>query len=456
MTRRVASPGRWRGSAPDVPAVGSVELPNPVMTGVGDGRARRRAAPATSTCRRSARCVVKSLAAFAWDGQPGAAAAPRGRRACSTPSGCRARASTHWRARRPARRCSPPASPSSPASGVASVDDYRRRRRAARRPSPPASSRSRSTCRARTSRVGGGSSPTTPSCRPRSSRRPPACGRPRWAKLSPNTDRVVEVAAPSSDAGADAVTLVNTLLGMVIDPSTRRPALGAGGGATAARPIHPVAVRTVFDVHAAHPDLPIVGVGGVASGWDAVELMLAGASAVQVGTATFAEPARRGAGARRSSAAWMRASRRGHRPRADRARPTPELAKLAAPATCRRPTIDGCRHRDRLARVRRMATPPQLTPEQRTAALAKAAEARTARAELKNQLKLGSMSLADALASTDSTVGQAEGRLAARVLPGVGKVKARKIMDGHRHRRQPPRPGSRPAAEAALLDQLGK
>ena len=116
------------------------------------------------------------------------------------------------------------------------------------------------------------------------------CGRPRWAKLSANTDRVVEVAAAVHEAGAEAVTLINTLLGMVLDPHTLRPALGAGGGGYSGLPIHPVAVRTVWDVHAALPQLPIVGVGGVAGGWDAAELMLAGASAVQVGTATFADP----------------------------------------------------------------------------------------------------------------------------------------------------------------------
>ena len=117
-----------------------------------------------------------------------------------------------------------------------------------------------------------------------------ACGRPRWAKLSPNTDRVVEVAGAVHDAGAEAVTLVNTLLGMVLDPDTGRPALGAGGGGYSGTPIHAVAVRTIFDVRAALPDLPIVGVGGVAAGWDAAELLLAGANAVQVGTATFDDP----------------------------------------------------------------------------------------------------------------------------------------------------------------------
>jgi dihydroorotate dehydrogenase (NAD+) catalytic subunit len=117
-----------------------------------------------------------------------------------------------------------------------------------------------------------------------------ACGRPRWAKLSANTDRVVDVATAVQGAGAEAVTLINTLLGMVIDPDARRPVLGAGGGGYSGKPIHPVAVRTVFDVHAALPDLPIIGAGGVASGWDAVELVLAGASAVQVGTANFVDP----------------------------------------------------------------------------------------------------------------------------------------------------------------------
>jgi len=117
------------------------------------------------------------------------------------------------------------------------------------------------------------------------------CGLPRWAKLSPNTDRVVEVAAAVQAAGADAVTLTNTLLGLVVDPVTRKPALGAGGGGYSGAPIHAVVVRTVFDVHASHPELPVVGVGGIGTGWDAVELLLAGASAVQVGTATFAEPA---------------------------------------------------------------------------------------------------------------------------------------------------------------------
>jgi dihydroorotate dehydrogenase (NAD+) catalytic subunit len=82
------------------------------------------------------------------------------------------------------------------------------------------------------------------------------------------------------------------MLGMAIDPNSRRYRLGsgAGGGGLSGPAIHSIAVRAVHDVHAALPDLPIVGVGGVASGSDAVELLLAGAAAVQVGTATFADP----------------------------------------------------------------------------------------------------------------------------------------------------------------------
>jgi dihydroorotate dehydrogenase (NAD+) catalytic subunit len=116
------------------------------------------------------------------------------------------------------------------------------------------------------------------------------CGRPRWAKLSANTDRIVEVAGACRAAGAEAVTLINTLLGLTFDRTTLRPALGNGGGGLSGRAIHPVAVRAVNDVRHAHPDLPVIGVGGIASGWDAIEMMLAGAQAVQVGTASFADP----------------------------------------------------------------------------------------------------------------------------------------------------------------------
>lgn len=103
-----------------------------------------------------------------------------------------------------------------------------------------------------------------------------------------------------------------------------------------------------------------------------------------------------------------------------------------------------------------MATPPQLTPEQRTAALAKAAEARTARAALKNKLKIGSMTLAEALASTESTVGKLKVVSMLESLPGVGKVKARKIMGdiGIADNRRVQGLGTQ--QKAALLEQLGK
>ena len=117
-----------------------------------------------------------------------------------------------------------------------------------------------------------------------------AAGRPCWAKLSANTDRIVDVARAVQSTGAEAVTCINTLLGLAYDEHTRKPALGAGGGGLSGPAIHPVAVRAVHDVHAALPDLPIIGVGGIATAWDATEFLLAGASAVQVGTATFNDP----------------------------------------------------------------------------------------------------------------------------------------------------------------------
>ena len=116
------------------------------------------------------------------------------------------------------------------------------------------------------------------------------CGLPMWAKLSPNVSDLASIAEAAASAGAEAVTLINTVLGMAIDVETRTRRLGGGGGGLSGPAIHPVAVRAVHDVHAALPDLPIVGVGGVARGIDAVELLMAGASAVQVGTASFADP----------------------------------------------------------------------------------------------------------------------------------------------------------------------
>jgi len=98
------------------------------------------------------------------------------------------------------------------------------------------------------------------------------------------------VAGAAISAGAEALTLVNTVMGMAIDPETRRPRLGAGGGGLSGPAIRPVAVRAVWECREAFPEASIVGVGGITRGEDAVELLLAGADAVQVGTATFRDP----------------------------------------------------------------------------------------------------------------------------------------------------------------------
>ena len=113
---------------------------------------------------------------------------------------------------------------------------------------------------------------------------------PRWVKLSPNVADLTPIAAAAIDAGASALVLTNTLLGMKLDLSTRRPVLGNGGGGLSGPAVHPVAVRAVYEIRKAFPDVPIIGVGGVMHGRDALEFLIAGANAVQVGTATFHNP----------------------------------------------------------------------------------------------------------------------------------------------------------------------
>ncbi len=113
---------------------------------------------------------------------------------------------------------------------------------------------------------------------------------PVWAKLSANTDRIVEVATTVVDAGADSLTLINTMLGMQINVADAKYSLGNGGGGLSGPAIHPIAVRAVHDVRVALPNTPIIGVGGISTGADAVEMLMAGAHAVQVGTASFAQP----------------------------------------------------------------------------------------------------------------------------------------------------------------------
>lgn len=115
-------------------------------------------------------------------------------------------------------------------------------------------------------------------------------GLPVFTKLSPNVGNLSEIAAAAVDAGSIGLTLVNTLMGSAIDVETRRFRLGAGGGGLSGPAIHPVAVRCVYETAQALPGTPIIGTGGVARSIDAVEMLLAGASAVGVGTATFRDP----------------------------------------------------------------------------------------------------------------------------------------------------------------------
>ncbi|MEY2837404.1 MAG: hypothetical protein RLZ46_786 [Actinomycetota bacterium] len=113
---------------------------------------------------------------------------------------------------------------------------------------------------------------------------------PIIAKLSPDVTDLPAIARGVVDAGADALALINTVLGMVINLDSMRPHLGGKTGGLSGPAIKPVAVRAIFQVHAALPQIPILGMGGVSSGRDALELILAGASGVSVGTASFGNP----------------------------------------------------------------------------------------------------------------------------------------------------------------------
>jgi dihydroorotate dehydrogenase (NAD+) catalytic subunit len=113
---------------------------------------------------------------------------------------------------------------------------------------------------------------------------------PVFAKLSPDVTDIVTIAAACVEAGADGLSMINTLLGMALDLDTMRPVLAGVTGGLSGPAIKPIAVRCIWQVHAALPDVPILGMGGVRSGLDALELILAGASAVSVGTAVFGDP----------------------------------------------------------------------------------------------------------------------------------------------------------------------
>ncbi|MGH2746394.1 MAG: dihydroorotate dehydrogenase [Actinomycetota bacterium] len=113
---------------------------------------------------------------------------------------------------------------------------------------------------------------------------------PVFPKLSPNVTSLTEIAAAAVDAGADGLSLVNTVFGMAIDVETRRPKLAGTVGGLSGPAIRPIAVRAVHEVYRAFPHVPIIGQGGIASAEDALELMLAGATAVAVGTSNFFNP----------------------------------------------------------------------------------------------------------------------------------------------------------------------
>lgn len=113
---------------------------------------------------------------------------------------------------------------------------------------------------------------------------------PVFAKLSPNVTSLVEIAGAALDAGASGLSLINTLFGMAIDIETRKPKLAGVVGGLSGPAIRPVAVRAVFEVHQAFPHVPIIGMGGIMDYRDALEFVVAGATAVAVGTANFLNP----------------------------------------------------------------------------------------------------------------------------------------------------------------------
>jgi dihydroorotate dehydrogenase (NAD+) catalytic subunit len=115
-------------------------------------------------------------------------------------------------------------------------------------------------------------------------------GIPVFAKLSPDVTSIVEIAGAVLEAGADGVVMINTLLGLNIDLDTMRPTLGGLTGGLSGPAVRPVAVRAVWQVAQAFPSTPIIGVGGIRTGADALEFLAAGATAVQIGTVIFNDP----------------------------------------------------------------------------------------------------------------------------------------------------------------------
>ncbi len=268
--------------------IGSVSLPNPVMTASGTAGHGTELGAYVDLSALGA-VVVKSLAAYPWDGNP--ALRTHGTHGGMINSvGLQGPGVEAWRREQLPRLVDAGARVVASIWGR-SIDDYRRAaEQLAGCPSEVIAVEINLSCP--NTEAGGELLAHDPEASAATVEAVAAAGLPRWAKLSPNTSRVAEVASAVHAAGAEAVTLVNTLLGMAIDPVSGAYWLGSGerGGGVSGPAIHPVAVRIVHDVHRALPELPIVGVGGITTGEDAVEMLRAGATAVQVGTATFAEP----------------------------------------------------------------------------------------------------------------------------------------------------------------------
>ncbi len=269
--------------------LGSLRLPSPVVAASGTFGHGDEVLRLTDP-RRLGAVTVKSLAAFAWEGNP----APRLHAAAHggmlNSVGLQGPGVEHWLAHE-----LPPLATSGVAVIVSlwgrSVDDYARAARMLRADTHRiAAVELNVSCPnlEDASRMFAHSAEATAAVV--RAVQAEGLGLPTFAKLSPNTFEVVDVARAAVDAGADGLTLVNTLLGLGIDAETRMPVLGNVTGGYSGTPVKPVALRIVHEVTRALPGVPVIGTGGVSTGTDAVEMLLAGATAVGVGTVSFREP----------------------------------------------------------------------------------------------------------------------------------------------------------------------
>lgn len=276
-------------SEPDLATeVGSLRLPSPIMTAAGTAGHGAELGAYVDLSALGA-VVVKSLAHFAWDGNPAL-------RVHATPAGMINSVGLQGPGVEAWLRHDLPPLQRAGARVVASiwgrtVADYQLAAKAlADAPADVVAVEVNISCP--NTEAGGEMFAHSPEMTAEVLAATEVCGRPRWAKLSPNIGpALAQVAGAAAEAGADAVTLVNTYLGLAIDPVTGQARLGNGGGGVSGPAIRPLAVRAVADVRAAHPDLPIIGAGGITSAEDVVEFTRAGANAVQIGTATLADPA---------------------------------------------------------------------------------------------------------------------------------------------------------------------